>query len=464
MDKKELLAYCNEIEKIIEDASDFIWSNPEVSGHEKNSADYYRKELQKNGFKVVNIESMDHAFYAEYGSGAPVIAILAEYDALPGLSQSISTEYNPIENQESGHGCGHNLLGAAAFGGALAAKKLLETFKKSGTIRFYGCPEEELLVGKVKMIAQNAFDGCDIALSWHPMVVNAAVDEAFLAFESLKFEFEGISSHAGQSPESGRSALDAVELMNVGANYLREHVVDRARIHYTITNAGGAPNIIPKYAESWYNVRCSRKDEVEDIVARLIKVAQGAAMMTETSVKVKYLGGSYEYLTNTVLCDLTEKNMREVDLPIYSKEEIEFAASIQKTLDRKMIDTDSRKYQILSNEKAIMYNGVMDRNISEKIDIAGSSDSGDVSWIMPMNLFITACWPIGVVNHSWQTTASAGASIGKKGMMYAVRIFSGMLYDLFNNPEIVKEAQEEFSERTAEFKYKGSLGTDYIKL
>lgn len=448
-EKIDAINYIDEISDGIRELSLKVWNNPETSGNEKESANLFREVLKSNGFEIKEIPGLDHAFIGEYGSGSPVIAVLGEYDALPGLSQKQDIKHNPVEENAPGHGCGHNLLGAAALGSALAIKKYLEETKKEGTIRFYGCPEEETLVGKVKMIKKGAFDGCDIALSWHPMNANTALREAFLANNSIKFRFHGISAHAAQSPESGRSALDAVELMNVGANYLREHVIDEARIHYTITNAGGAPNIVPKEAESWYYVRAPHRKDVEEITERLIKIAEGAALMTETTMEYEILGGTYELLRNDVLFDLTYKNMVEVELPEYTEEELEFAKEIQKTLDPKMVEAETKKFiSIEGNEEVYIHQGVVEKEKTDSVKLSGSSDSGDVSWIMPMNLFLTATWPLGVPAHSWQATSASGSSLGMKGMLYAAKVFTAIAYDLLNDPSLVEGAKAEFNKKT----------------
>jgi aminobenzoyl-glutamate utilization protein B len=454
MKKKDLLNYLNSIKDQIQDLSLRVWSNPEISGQEKESANLFRQIFNTYGFQIKEIDGMEHAFIAEYGSGSPVIAVLGEYDALPGLSQTVATEFNPVAQNGPGHACGHNLLGGAAAGAVLAMKKFLDETKVEGTIRFYGCPEEETLAGKVKMIKKGAFDGCDLALSWHPMNVNTALESAFLANNSIKFRFYGISAHAGQSPEAGRSALDAVELMNVGANYLREHVIDKARIHYTITNAGGAPNIIPKEAESWYFVRAPYRKDVEEITERLFKVAKGAAMMTETRVEYEIISGCYEMLPNKVLFDLTYENMIEIDAPSYTEDELAFAQTMQETLEPNLVEGEIKKFMTLdSDEKIYIHQGVLEKEKVNSVVVAGSSDSGDVSWIMPMNLFLTACFPLGVANHSWQATSSSGSSIGMKGMIYAAQILSGMMYDLLKEPSIVKDAKAEFNKRTEKRKY-----------
>lgn len=457
MDKKGLLSYLERITDEVNEVNLEIWNNPELSGKEKESADLYRKVLSNKSFKIVNTPGMEHAFYAEYGSGYPVIALLGEYDALPGLSQKLDTEHNPVKKNGPGHACGHNLLGAAPFGAALAIKEYIDKTNATGTIRFYGCPEEETLIGKGKMIKAGAFEGCDIALSWHPMAVNSALNEAFLAMNTMKFKFHGISAHAAQSPESGRSALDAVELMNTGANYMREHIIEKARMHYTITDAGGAPNIVPAEAESWYYIRAPKRKDVEDITERLYDVAKGAALMTGTTVEIENLGGCYEMLPNDVLFDLTYKNMNEVNLPTYDDKELKYAKDLQGTLDRKLVALEKEKYIGDGDSNIIIYEGVVDEEDISKVVVAGSSDSGDVSWNMPMNLFITSTWPLGVANHSWQATSGAGSSIGTKGMMYAASIFTGIIFDMLNDNSIVEEAKAEFNKRTENNKYVSPL-------
>lgn len=456
MDKKDILDYLDKIQDDINKVSLDIWNNPEVSGSETRSSDVYKNALRSYGFRIKEYDGeLKNAFIAEYGEGQPVIGVLAEYDALPGLSQNVDIEFNPVEDNGPGHGCGHNLLGAAAFGSVIGIKKYMEEDNVKGTIRFYGSPEEETLIGKVKMLKAGMFDDCDIALSWHPMNVNTAIKKAFLSNNSIKFKFHGISAHAAQSPEAGRSALDAVEIMNVGANYLREHVIDSARIHYTITNAGGAPNIVPSEAESWYFVRAPYRKDVEDITERLIKIAEGAAMMTETTVEVERLGGAYEYLPNDVMFDLTHKNLKEIKTPVYTDEELEFAKKIQATLDPKAVKAETKKFlgSKDSGKQIYMHEDVIDEADVDLVEVSGSSDSGDVSWNMPMNVFLTATWPLGVAAHSWQATSSSGSSLGLKGMIYSAKIFAATMYDLLNDNELVERAIEEFDERTKIEKY-----------
>lgn len=306
MKKSDLHNEVKKMASLLESSCRIIWEHPETGGSEKESADYFRKVLGNEGFKIVNEERLEHAFYAEYGSGKPVIAVLGEYDALPGLSQKVADCKAPVAEGAPGHGCGHNLLGSAAAVGAIAVKRYLEAEKISGTIRFYGCPEEELLSGKVKMIYYHMFDGCDFAISWHPMSANMVYDSGYLASASAHFKFKGRSSHAAFAPELGRSALDAVELMNVGANYLREHVTSRARIHYTTDSGGFAPNIVPPLAGSWYFVRAPYIADVKEILQRIGKIAEGAALMTETEMEMKVDYGCCEMLENHTYGDLGE--------------------------------------------------------------------------------------------------------------------------------------------------------------
>lgn len=334
MSKKLVYDTVNALAPLCQDMCRTLWNAPETGGHEERSADLMREVLKNEGFRIVNEEHLPHAFYAEYGSGKPVIAVLGEYDALPGLSQKCATEKEPVTPGAPGHGCGHNLLGSASATAAIAIRRVLEQEKLPGTVRFYGCPEEELLCGKVKMAYYHMFDGCDLALSWHPMYYNMVIDEGYLANASIKFHFTGRASHAAAAPEKGRSALDAVELMSVGCNYLREHVIDSARIHYTTDSGGFAPNIVPAKASAWYFVRAPYMSDVREILARLEKIAQGAALMTETEVSVELEYGCCEMACNHSFADLTHKNLSEAEAPTYTEEELAFARALQAQFDQ----------------------------------------------------------------------------------------------------------------------------------
>ncbi len=294
-----------------------LWNHPELSGNERESANFLRKILSEEGFTIENNEHLEHAFIAEYGKGKPVIAILGEYDALPGLSQKADIKKEMVSEDGVGHGCGHHMLGAAATTAVIAIKRFLEKETK-GTVRFYGCPEEELLSGKVKMAYHHMFDGCDAAVSWHPSDTNMAHDQAYLANASAHFYFHGVSSHAAFAPEQGRSALDAVELMSVGANYLREHVIDRTRIHYS-TDSGGFAQYRARPSKCMVFCQSTTYEGCQSTMERLKKVAQGAAMMTETTVDIEMGCGCCELSTNEAFADLAYANLIETDGPKYTK-------------------------------------------------------------------------------------------------------------------------------------------------
>ena len=304
MIKQDVYDEVQGLEPLCQEICHTLWNHPELSGNERKSSNYLRKLLSEEGFTIENNEHLEHAFIAQYGEGKPVIAILGEYDALPGLSQKADVTREMVSEDGVGHGCGHHMLGAAATTAAIVIKRFLEKGNKKGTVRFYGCPEEELLSGKVKMAYYHMFDGCDAAVTWHPSSTNMAHDHAYLANASAHFYFHGVSSHAAFAPEQGRSALDAVELMSVGANYLREHVIDRTRIHYSTDSGGFAPNIVPDKASAWYFVRAPHMADVKSTMERLKKVAQGAAMMTETTVDIEMECGCCELSTNEAFADL----------------------------------------------------------------------------------------------------------------------------------------------------------------
>ncbi|MGI5971636.1 MAG: amidohydrolase [Oscillospiraceae bacterium] len=426
----------NEIDRLAEmlgEVSDRLWREPELSSEEERSSALFKDILKKNGFIIKSIDGMPTAFIAEFGSGSPVIALLAEYDALPSLSQQVCAEEIPVEEGAPGHGCGHNLLGTALLGAALAGKKLLSETGFSGTIRLYGCPSEELLSGKVIMARKGAFKGCDLALTWHPGSENFSTNGGFLAMDSIKFHFSGKAAHAAAAPQAGRSALDAAELMNVGANYLREHIPDRARIHYSLTGDRYPPNIVPASASVWYYVRAPKRPEVEDITKRLIKVAQGAALMTETEVSIEKVTGCYELNINPVLCRLTEENLIKAPKPEYTQEELEFAAELQNTVGKR---------------PKLMRRDVIPSDSIDITELTGSTDCGDVSYIMPMQFFNAACFPDGLALHTWQSCAAAGSALGKKGMIFAAKVLSGIVFDLVAEPELWREAAEEFKAST----------------
>lgn len=461
MDKKELLQYVDQIEPQLAALSRELWDHPEIAGTEANSVEAYRRLLLENGFDFQPVPEVAHAFIASYGSGTPVIGLLAEYDALPGLSQKCCAHREPVEEGAPGQGCGHNLLGTAALGGALAMKRLLEETGLSGTVRLYGCPAEETLSGKVEMIYHHAFDGCDLSLCWHPMYSNSCLPRAFLANNSLKFHFTGVSAHAAASPHLGRSAVDACELMNIGANYLREHVVERARIHYSTENYGHLPNIVPARASNWYYVRAPYRKDVNEITERLIDIAKGAALMTGTTVEIEPVSGCHELNANMVLTRLSQKNMEEIGAPTFTEEEKKFAADLVATIPESQRVSELASIELSPDSEVTIADYVMTAEQSGRMSVGASSDVGDVSYIMPMQVFLTSCWPVGVTAHSWQAAAAVGSGIGQRGMMFAAKIFAGMCYDLLNDPAIVAAAKAEFQETAKNKPYRSPMEQTY---
>lgn len=421
-----------------------IWGYAEVGYKEIKSSALLQKTLADAGFTVQsNIAGMPTAFTASYGSGKPVLAILGEYDALPGVSQAAVAELKPIQDQKAGHACGHHLFGTASAAAAIEVKDWLMANKKSGTIRFYGTPAEEGGSGKVYMVREGLFKDVDVVLHWHPGNSNNASPATSLANKTGKFRFYGRASHAAASPEKGRSALDAVEAMNSMVNMMREHVTQETRIHYVITRGGEAPNVVPAFAEAYYYVRHPKRTEVKDVWERLTRAAQGAALGTDTQVEIEVTGGVYDLLPNESLARLMDKNLREVGGFIYSDAEREFAIQIQKSFSG----------NIPSHESTIQ--------VAEYKMQAGSAstDVGDVSWTVPTVGLITATWVPGTPAHSWQAVAAGGTSIGSKGMMVAAKSMALSAIDLFSNQLLIDEAWKEFRLRTGgDFKYEALLG------
>lgn len=447
MSKQFVFETVNELEALCAQSCKYLWDNPEVGGTETKSAAYLRELLSKEGFVIVNEEKMEHAFYAEYGSGHPVIAILGEFDALPGLSQKVSPVKEAVVDGAAGHGCGHNLLGSASAMAAIAIKKVMEAEGLSGTVRFYGCPEEELLSGKVKMAYYGMFRDCDIALTWHPGSSNMVMDGGELACAYEKFYFSGVTSHAAFAPELGRSAMDAVELMNVGANYLREHVISTARIHYSSDNCGFPPNIVPSKAVAWYAVRAPHMADVQSILQRIEKIAQGAALMTETEVEMKVQHGCCEIRPSTKLSDLTWENMCQAPLPVYTEEELAFAKSVQDSLNPAAVNRDRAPF----HTDEVLHSAIAPRDIWEVVKQTASTDAGDVSYMMPMCFFTVANLPFGVAPHTWQATAMTGSSIGAKSTLHAARILAGTAYDLLTQPETCAAILQEFKDANVQY-------------
>ncbi|MEX0274131.1 MAG: amidohydrolase, partial [Flavobacteriaceae bacterium] len=396
------------------------------------------------GFSIKNgVAGIPTAFVAEYGSGSPVIAILGEYDALPGLSQQALAEKKSAGGV-AGHACGHHLFGTASAAAAISAKDWLSATGKKGTIRFYGCPAEEGGSGKVYMVREGLFNDVDVALHWHPGASNGASAGAALANKSAKFRFHGISAHAAGAPERGRSALDGVEAMNVMVNMMREHIPEDARIHYVITDGGKAPNVVPDFAEVYYYARHTRRNVVIDIFDRMVKAAEGAALGTGTTMEYEMIGGTHELLPNLSLQKLVHGNLSKVGGLTYETHERAFADKIAQSMGQEKAHIETAK--TVQPFKAIG-------------TAMGSTDVGDVSFAVPTAGLRTATWVPGTPAHSWQAVAAGGTSIGTKGMMVAAKVLALSTIDLFENPDLVSKAKAEFQERRgADFTYIPLLG------
>lgn len=455
------------LERIDEDSPELLslarelWENPELGLHETESAELLSQRLESEGFEVERgIGDMPTAFVASYGSGSPRVGILGEYDALPNLSQAVTAQQEPVEEGAPGHGCGHNLFGVGSLGAAIAVKEEIENGELDGTVRYYGCPAEETLVGKVYMARDGAFDDLDAALTWHPSHLSAPFKARSLAMNSLEYEFAGQSAHAADSPESGRSALDGVELMNMGAEFMREHVSDDARIHYSILDGGGAPNVVPSSASVWYFVRAPSRDGVERITDWLDEVAEGAALMTQTSVERRFLTGCYDYLSNDVLSDRLRENMRRLGPIDYSESDREFAAELQETLSDETIT--NRTSQLPDGVREEVRERTLYSNPLESYDegtvLSGSTDVGDVSWLTPTAQFWGAAWPVGTPSHSWQAVAANG-DFGLKAAVYAAKVLASTAFDVLEEPAVVREANDELR-RTRSHEYESPLPED----
>lgn len=425
-----------------------IWDFAELGYMEEKSSLLLQEQLKKEGFQVqAGIAGIPTAFVATYGEGKPVIGILGEYDALPGLAQKAVPEVSPIPNQKGGHGCGHNLFGTASVAAAVEVKNWLVKTGQKGTIKIYGCPAEEGGSGKVYMVREGYFNDVDVVLHWHPGAQNSADAGTSLANKNAKFRFRGIASHAAASPERGRSALDGVEAMDMMVNMMREHIPQDTRIHYVITKGGEAPNVVPAYAEVYYYARHKDREILQSVWKRIENAAQGAALGTGTKVEWEILGGVYNLLPNVTLATAMHNNLAKVGGVVYNEEEKKFAITLSETLGE-------QKQPI---ENAALVKDFRDG--SESATSGGSTDVGDVSWTVPTVGLQTATWVPGSSAHSWQSTAASGMGIGQKGMIVAAKTLACTALDLFKDQALIDKAKEEWlQKRGANFKYEALLG------
>ncbi len=452
MDSKEIiLNHINDQDEKLSYIAQEIWDHPQLALQEEFASRLLAKELAEDGFSLEwGVGQMPTAFVATWGEGKPIIGFLGEYDALPGLSQELSTTKDPVEAGGPGHGCGHNLYGTACMGSVMALKAAMAQENIKGTIRFYGCPAEETLVGKTFMARAGAFDDLDAALSWHPGSTNLVWNGSSLALNSFKVNFHGVASHAGMEPELGRSALDGVMLMDVGVNYLREHIIQEARIHSVVTSGGQAPNVVPAYAQVWYFVRAPHRDQVDEIYARLLDMAKGAALMSGTTHDIEFITGCYDVLPNKTLSDLLLEKMQAVNDIKFTEQERAFAKELQATFPEGSVERDfewmkkSAKGGIAADDlNNPLWEQVLPHSDTPSL-MGGSTEVGDVSWITPTGQLTTCCWPLGTPGHSWQIVVSSGSSIGNKGMLFAAKGMALAGLDLLTTPDLLAQAQAEF--------------------
>ncbi len=464
------MSYVHDLEAIIAQhadettaISDKIWGYAESRFQEYRSSKEIAAYLETQGFEITwNLGDAQTAFVAQYGAGKPVIAFLGEYDALNGLSQLADCNAHAPLDTPDGHGCGHNLLGAGAMAAAVAIKDYMTEKSLPGTIRFYGCPAEENAGGKAFMVKAGCFDDCDIALAWHPAWQNKIIHTGSLANVRVFFTFHGISAHAAGSPHLGRSALDAVELMNVGVNYMREHMIDDARIHYAVTNTGGtAPNVVQSEAQVLYAIRAPKVSQVKELFDRVCKVAQGAALMTETTVDIKQVAAYADYIACEPILERMRVHM-DAALPLeYTADELAYAAQFRDVitdLDGKELKEAAKKCAKLCDDD--LTTAPIWNFRAPDSAMSGSTDVGDVSWVCPTGQFYTVTKAAGTAAHSWQMTAQGKSSIAYKGMLLAAKIMAATAYDFLTDPALVAKAREDWLASLDGETYPGLLPKD----
>ena len=459
--KKSALASVDENAALYESISEQIWENPELSLKEYKAAALYCRTLRALGFTVTEkLCGIDTAFCGSYGSGAPVIGILGEFDALSGLSQAAGQpDEAPLVPGGAGHGCGHNLLGAGSLAAAAAVKDYLEKSGAPGTVIFFGCPGEEGGSGKAYMAREGLWKKLDAALSWHPGDVNQVETGTNNSSIQVLYRFSGRAAHAAGDPYNGRSALDAVELMNIGVQFLREHTTDDCRIHYAITDAGGvSPNVVQARASVLYMVRANKVADSVALQKRVDDIARGAALMTGTGFERVFIDGTAELLPNFALEDLLYRNMAEIGVPACTEEDYAFAAALKKSFPpaRGLPGTAARadasiaeQVRKLTEDGAKPVNDFLMPPFHGTLFIPGSTDVGDVSWLTPTAQINTAAWPSGVPGHSWQIVACGKSAMAYKAMRYAAKSLAGAAIDLIGDKALLAAAKKEFLERSA---------------
>ncbi|RLM25132.1 amidohydrolase [Brenneria alni] len=442
--------------------SDGIWDTPELNYTEYRSAAQHESMLKAQGFRLTkNVAGMPTALLGEFGSGSPVIAILGEYDALPGLSQQANVaEPKPLENGGNGHGCGHNLLGAAALQAATAVKDYLQQYSLPGTIRFYGCPAEEGGSSKGFMVKAGVFDDVDIAICWHPATFTGVNSPVSLACNELNFYFKGRAAHAASSPHLGRSALDAVELMNVGVNYMREHMPSSARVHYAITDSGGhAPNVVQANATVRYLIRARQLPELHQLVKRVKKIAEGAALMTETEVSHEVISGDANLLGNALLEQRMHQHLLTLGPVEFDENDRQLAAKFQAAMTAEDIANSYARFGVKPQPGLVLHDDIYPLYSPNEAFI-GSTDVGTVSWVVPTVQIRSATYAIGTPAHSWQLVAQGKTAAAHKGMEYAAKAMASLAVDLLLTPDLITQAKADHQARLQQTPFENPIPDD----
>ena len=441
--KKEVIASVEKHESALIAISDSIWALAETAFEEHQSSRILADYAEQQGFSVERgVAGMPTAFVATYGSGSPVISVLGEFDALPGISQKASPTKEALEEGAAGHGCGHNLFGAASLGAAIAVKELIGSGKLKGTVKFMGTPSEEKFFGKIWMVREGIWDDVDVNLSWHPAAQTEADVQSSLALVDFKVEFFGQTAHASADPWNGRSASDALEIYTTGINYYREHIKPTVRIHYHIQDGGQVVNVVPDYSKLWVRVRDTKREGMMPVYNRIKEMAEGAAIMADVDYKISLISGIYEVLVNRRGGEIMQSNLELLGPISYTEEEIAFGKQIQSQTGKEQLGMDSA---IRPLQPTAEHPG------------GGSTDVGDVSWNVPnINLGVTTA-PKGTPWHSWAVVACGGMSIGHKGMSYAAKAMGMTMVDLFQNPKWISEIKEEYKERKGNTVYEAII-------
>ena len=458
MNKQEMQRFLSENAAYYYGLSDDVWDHPEVRFTEKHSSKVLADALAENGFSISwNLAGLETAFCASWGAGKPVIGILGEFDALPELSQVAGiAEKKPVAAGGNGHGCGHNLLGVGSLIGAVGIQKYLEENGLPGTVMYFGCPAEEGGSGKTFMAREGCFNKLDFALTWHPAYANAVMPGSLLANCMIRYSFTGQAAHAAAAPERGRSALDALELMNMGIQFLREHIPSAARVHYAITDTGGlAPNVVQAHASGIYQIRAPFTPMVIDIQKRLDNIARGAALMTGTEAKIEFLKATSNTVPNAALDEVMYRNLIETPCPKNDGPDRALAEALMKTQL-----PQQRWVEKPISEEVMPY-------VPSDAPIPASSDVGDVSWVCPVSQVTTAAWPVGTVAHSWQAVACGKSNFAHKAMLYAGQVIAGSAVDLYHSPDTVQAAWAELKRRTQNAPYAcpipAQIDPNYVK-